>query len=1330
MRNTLLFLLLCLLPFGVYAQHDYSFKHVNNDVGLSSNNVKAIYKDSNGFIWLGTKNGLNRYDGHNLKRLNCYDADLESGNNNIGALCEDNNQNLWVGTDRGVYKLDLRTDKFHAIKTKTREGVTPYNWVQDIVKDEAGNMWALLPDQGVFRFQGDSMDYYAVTDKAQFKEQSPGTICIDRYGQVWVGTNMVGLFRYDPNRNEFLPVNTRYSFQGKRLSCICSREESLFLGTENGELYVYHVLTGDMERLPFEATNKVFLRDMQCVGNELWIGTHSGLYIYNVDEREVTHLSEDPLRPFGLSDNVIYCIYADSKEGVWLGTMFGGADYHPNTQFTFSKYVPSSTGGLSSKLIRGLGQDSHGEIWVGTEDKGLNRLNPQTGVVEPIGYIPSPHNIVLNVYCYGDRVYVGNMRYGMDVVSHGKSYPYLDNECSDNSVYSYLIDSSGNEWIGFGWGLYCKDAKGHMRHVTETGYDWIFDIFEASDGTIWFATMGNGIWKYTPATNEFKGYIYTEKDNNGMRSNSISSIMEDRNGRVWFSTDRGGISCYNKESDDFTTIGVKEGLPDDVAYDILEDKQGNLWFGTNNGLVKYHPDTRAIKVFTTKDGLLGNQFNYKSALKADNGYFYFGGIEGLIAFNPEDDVVAQEDIPIYITRLNIFNREMKVGDPDSPLSENIEFTDKLELPYDKSNFSLSFAALDYSSPMRYSNRMEPIDKEWIAVEGGSNLSYANLSPGTYVLHVRAEGNGTTSERTLLIKILPPWYRSAWAYLCYVLLIIGVIMGWFLWYRNHKEGQFKRRQDLFEVIKEKELVESKVKFFTEIAHEIRTPLTLIDAPLEAVEEIGVSDARVNKHFKVMRQNTKRLLDLTGQLLDFQKIESQQLTLKYENTDINVLLNETIDRFEPTIQLKHKELIRNIKDEHIQAVVDKEAITKIFSNLLNNALKYARLTIIVSLESDGKDFFVRVISDGAKIAQENVSKIFEPFYQMSNRTERSGVGIGLPLSRSLAELHKGSLYLENMEEQTNTFVLQIPLNREAVFANETLPVVDESYIVVDESNQSKEPVGYTVLLAEDNEPMRLFIAEQLRQSFIVEEAKDGKEALECLRDSRIDLIVTDISMPEMNGFELCRAVKDDINLSHIPVIFLTAHNDIENKIAGLQSGAEAYIEKPFSMKYLSQQIQSLLDNRRRAREAFSKRPFFKVDDMKVNKADEEFMNSVIKSIQEHIDDENFNVETMADIFCMSRSNLLRKIKTVFNLSPVELIRVIKLKKAAEYIQEGKYRIGDVCYMVGINSPSYFSKLFFRQFGITPKDFEKQCKKSSQSSLSVEDIPLSDNGEKNNE
>jgi len=1316
---------------AIYAENrglsNFYFSHISVENGLSQSNVKAIVQDSYGFMWFGTKNGLNRFDGTSIVQKDCDDYVAGIGNHNISTLFEDKDRILWVGTDRGVYRYNPASDIFTAVNLKTENGMDMNSWVSNIIADSLENIWVVIPDQGVFRYKNNHLYFYQLTNKANFKTEAPDCICVRANGEVWVASWGVGLFRYNDKNDtfeHFIKDKNGHSLQGKNINAICDYGDWIAMAIHEGEVMKYNPATNELLKIQLPEASKTFVRNLMYWKNELWIGTYNGLFILDEHNDRIIHLQPDLMRPFSLSDKIVYTLYRDKSDGIWLGTMFGGVNYLPNRDIIFDKYVPGSDAySLSTKRVREIASDDAGNIWIGTEDDGLNLLDIATGEVKQIKYSlagKKDHLMTLAMKIYGNQIYCGLYKQGMDVVRFpGDEIRHYSNKqlgIGEGSVYSFFIDDKGSRWIGTGWGLY-KAPPGTFTfsRVNEVGFDWIFDIFEDRDGNLWFATMGSGLWKYKPVDGSFKKYIHEKDKANTLSSNSVSSVMQDSGGYIWLSTDRGGICRYNPQTDSFTTYSIQDGLPDDVSYKILEDKMHNLWFGTNRGLVCFNPNTKYVRVYTTKDGLLGNQFNYKSALIGKDGKFYFGGVEGLIAFDPNPQEIIHPSFPVYITKFSIYNQEITVHTVHSPLKQCLMNTDKIILPHDQSSISFDVALLSYSTMTsnQYYYKMTPLDNDWIKAVSNRNISFNKLPQGNYTFVVKAtdgEKDSLYASRSLSIVVLPPWWKSVWAYILYSFCGVTLALCWFFWYKRHKEKQMEERQKLFEIEKEKELYESKISFFTAIAHEIRTPLTLINGPLEAIGEMNIDEPKLNKNLSVIGQNTTRLLDLTGQLLDFQKIGADKFDLKFESVDITNLLNETLARFEPTIVQKKKELLQNIPDRSIIAAIDREAITKVLSNLLNNALKYARRTIVVELSNDETTFTVRVVSDGEKISPELANRIFEPFYQIDKKREsRQGVGIGLPLARSLTMLHKGSLYLDS-EQPDNTFVLTIPANRE-IIRQQSEKTVEQNNVSLDEetSLETGEKIkGYTLLLVEDNEEVLLFIHDRLEEDFTIDTAHNGVEALELLKNSPVDLVISDIMMPVMNGYELCKIMKADINLCHIPVIFLTAKNDLDSKINGLRLGAEAYVEKPFSFNYLKTQVLSLLSNRRIEREAFSKRPFFPVHNMQMNKGDEEFANRVIQEIQNNITDINFGVERMAENLGMSRSNLLRKIKNLFNLPAVDFIRLIRLKKAAEFIQEGKFRIGDICYMVGINSPSYFGKLFLKQFGMTPKEFEKQNRK----------------------
>lgn len=1322
---TIILIFFCLVQLDATNRKpfNYYFQHISSKDGLSESQVKVILQDSYGFMWFGTKNGLNRYDGTSIQTINCDDYIAGKGDHNISALFEDKNKKLWVGTDRGVYIYDPIHDLFTFIDQKTKNGEQMGNWVAKITSDHSGNIWILIPDQGVFRYKDEQLHYYAITNKGNVKRESPSAICVRENGDVWIGTVGVGLFLYDPKNDLLVQHHTdknNNTLMNQHIFAMCEYGDWIALAIHDGELKKYNPAQNILQTVNAPGVHHTVLRDVACFDKEkLWVCTHAGLFIIDESREEVTHLQEDLMHSYSLSDNIIFCIHKDREEGIWLGTKFGGINYLPNHRLLFEKYVPSSTKkSLNTRRIRDIVEAPDGKLWIGTEDNGINILDPETGEVTQLQYPEAErqnHLMTHSMIIHDNQLYCGLFKQGFDIIDLStqtiKHYNPQRLKIDEESVYALLVDSKGRTWLGSGWGLYRAEAGTlGFNKIDEVGLDWIFHIMEDSKGRIWIASMGSGIWKYCPIDSSFTKYNHDPKDLNSLSSNSVSSVMEDSKGQIWLSTDRGGICRYNEKNNNFSTFSKKHGLPDDVAYKILEDKNNNFWFGTNQGLVKFNPETGEIRVFTTQDGLIGNQFHYNSGLKARDGKFYFGTIDGLIAFNPDNE--RQNDLitPVYITKFSIYNKEVTVHTPNSPLNKSILHTDRIVLPYNQSNISFDVAIPSYSSVRNKEclYKMEPLDHSWIKANSNQNISYAQLPPGNYIFQVKAsqgEETGPQPTTSLLITILPPWWLSFWAYLAYTILILCLIYGWFYWYKRRKEQQMEEKQKLFEIAKEKELYEAKVEFFTEIAHEVRTPLTLINSPLETIMDMNIQDNKIKRNLNVIAQNTKRLLELTGQLLDFRKIDTNKFKMDFVWVDVVALLQNTISRFEPTISQQKKELSITIPEKEIVAAIDQEAVTKILSNLLNNALKYSAHKIRVELQKTETTFIIRITSDGNRIPAELSQQIFEPFYQINHKEKTStGAGIGLPLARSLAMLHSGNLCLDK-EATDNSFILTLPLIQEKVRQQEN-PEMQEEFIFPEaDTSIPAERRNYTLLLVEDNETMCSFLAEKLQEIFITETAPNGKIALDILSNHTVDIVVSDIMMPVMSGFDLCKEMKADIELSHIPIIFLTAKNDLDSKINGLRLGAEAYVEKPFSFNYLITQILSLLNNRQKEREAFSKRPFFPVNNMKMNKADKEFMDRIIATIHENITDENFGVERLAEILSMSRSNLLRKIKVLSGLSSNDFIRLIRLKKAAELILDGKHRIGEICYLVGINSPSYFSKIFQKQFGVTPKDFEKQ-------------------------
>jgi len=1329
MKNTclfILFLLSGLFALPVNANYpNYYFSKINSENGLSQNTVKTVFQDSWGFVWFGSRNRLNRFDGKSIKVFDCTDPKTKRSNNNVSTLFEDTEKKLWVGTDKGIFIFNPIDESFNFFALKTRNGIQINDWVSDIKSDSENNIWIVIPNQGLFQYRAsDKKLYYYGIGKNKLPDQgNPECMCIARNGILWVGTNGAGVYEYNKASNSFTQYlgNTNgNTLQGKNIYTMCDYGDEIVVGIHEGKLMKLDKRKNSLTDVNAPEVHYKIIRDVVCLNDkQLWVGTQSGLYIVDELKQSVVHVHEELANPHSLSDNVIEKIYQDKEGGIWIGTYFGGVNYLPNQGMNFDKYIPTlEKGTISSKRVSELKEDATGNIWVGTEDAGLNILNPKTKKIVQLGREvgrPVFNNKILSIFLKDNNAWVGFFKNGLDILHlpgfTSTHYSGADLGLNEASIDAICEDRLGRMWIGNGWGVFMSEGKNmKFKEIHEFGYSYIYDLMEDSEGNIWAATMGNGVFKHNPTTHSTIHYLNNIEDKTSLSSNSVSSITETSSGEIWFSTDRGGICRYNKNKNNFTSFSIENGLPDDVAYKILEDKNRNLWFGTNKGLVRFNPYTRNVRVFTQNDGLLGNQFNYKSALSTKSGKFYFGGFDGLIAFDPYQIKENTYVPPVYITKMTIFDKEPVIGGEKSPLVKSIIHSSKITLHYDQSNISFEFAALSFTAPFsnKYSYKMDNIDKEWNNTSNNHSVSYAKLPPGKYTFRVKGTNNdGLWNEEgtSIEIDILPPWWFSKLAFFFYILLILSLAYYTIKRLKVRHEKRNLEKQQLFETEKEKELYSAKVEFFTDIAHEIRTPLTLINGPLESLKEMQIEDVEIQKNLHIMEDNTKHLLSLINQLLDFRKIDSNRFLLTYTVIDINEFLQETKARFELLATTKNKMISLTLPHKIVQAPVDKEGLTKIINNLLVNAIKYSDEIIKINLSVDDKYFIIQISNDGSLIPQEESEKIFDPFYQLNkNRNVSSSSGIGLSLARSLTELHNGTLQLDK-ESDMNSFTLKLPLTR-----NKSVSVYEENddnvNYIIDEAELVNEKNNLPVILVvEDNEEMLSFIADKLNAKFLVEKSVNGVEALKILEKKNIDIILSDVMMPEMDGYEFCKKVKSNIEYSHIPVVLLTAKNDMDSKILGLKVGADAYIEKPFSFNHLLTQLTTLLNNRLREREAFMQKPFLPIHQIGMCKADEEFMEKMIEIINENITDGNFNVEKLSGIAYMSRSSLHRKIKALSGLPPTDFIRLIRLKKSAELIQEGRYRIGEICYLVGINSSSYFIKLFQKQFGMTPKEFYKQ-------------------------
>lgn len=1327
MKNTFCVLACFFITIFCQAQsveEHYYFKNLSIRNGLSQNTVNAILQDRKGFMWLGTKDGLNRYDGLSFRKFKHDAANPRSiGNSFITSLYEDFNGNIWVGTDAGVYIYYPEKEAFEEFDCQSLEKTRIERSVSMIAGDKQGRVWIAVEAQGMFCYDARQK----LLRNYPLSEISSNIKCFtfDSGGTLWLGFYGDGLYYSKDNLATVHPYGSpedgKREFEGGVITKIVQGNYNcLYIGSVKEGVSELNLTSGQVRNLLAidESGESIFCRDLLPYSdNELWIGTESGIYIYNLRTAQFIHLRASLYDSYSLSDNAIYALYKDREEGLWIGSYFGGVDYYPRQYTYFAKYYPKNiANSLHGKRVREFCRADDGTLWIGTEDGGLNHFNPKTKefhFFEPSAGFTNIHGLCMD----GSHLWVGTFSKGLRVIDTRtgvilRTYTegHTSHSLNDNSIFSICRTSAGEIYLGTLFGLLRYNrTQDNFDRIPELNGKFVYDIKEDSYGNLWLATYANGAYCYDVSARRWKNYVFDAEDEKSLPYDKVLSVFEDSYRQIWLTTQGGGFCLFHPDTETFTRYGLKDGLPNDVVYQIVEDDDRFLWLTTNNGLVRFDPKTMEMKVFSTANGLPTNQFNYRSGFKDEAGNIYLGSINGFVAFDPRTFAENRQVPAVAITDFLLFNKEVPVGETDSPLKSSITFSDKVVLTADQNSFSFRIAALSYQAPRmnKLMYKLEGFDEGWLTIGESPLVTYSNLGYGDYVFKVKAsnsDGVWNEQETSLHLSILPPFYLSGWAYCFYVLFFMGCLVCVIFYFKRRNYRKQHRQMEMLEQEKEREVYHAKIDFFTNVAHEIRTPLTLIKGPLENIILKKEVDSETKEDLYIMKQNTERLLNLTNQLLDFRKTETRGFRLNFTECDVVAVLRETYFRFTSLAKQKGLDFILELPQECFMADVNQEALTKIISNLLNNGVKYASTYLRISLETDEKVFHIRTFNDGEMIPDTMKEEIFKPFVRLDKEDEvTTGTGIGLALSRSLAELHQGSLMMEKGEE-VNCFCLTLPVNQDSTItlSAENVSQVEENSCGWEQEETDTKEKKPMILVVEDNPDMLAFVRKQLTTEYSVLTAMNGIEALAVLDNHYVNLVVSDVMMPQMDGFELCKTIKSDLSYSHIPVVLLTAKTNIQSKIEGLELGADAYIEKPFSVEYLLANISSLIHNREKLRQTFAKSPFVAANTMALTKADEEFIWKLNDIIQANLHNPEFSMEDMADALKMSRSSFYRKIKGVLDLSPNEYLRLERLKQAAQLLKEGKSRVNEICYTVGFNSPSYFSKCFLKQFGVLPKDF----------------------------
>jgi signal transduction histidine kinase/ligand-binding sensor domain-containing protein/DNA-binding response OmpR family regulator len=1351
---------------------DIQFEHLTVDDGLSSNTIFSIIQDSKGFLWIGTYDGLNRYDGYEFKVYKNVPEDSTSiSDNMIRTLYEDKYGNIWIGCGwgGGLNKFDRATEKFtrYLHDLNNSSSISSDN-IYAICSDKSGNLWIGTNGDGLdyFEIQNETFHHYKKdpADPNSLSSNFISALYVDRNDLLWVGTSSSGLNKFDRQKKQFTlykASDNPSSISGNDITSIYENPAGLlWIGTRDGGVNRFDPYTKKFRHFTYDSksSNSLNSNDAWVVSGDseglIWIGNfNGGLNLYDNRTETFKLIRKNSNNPKSLTDDVVNTIYEDKSGIIWLGTWSGGINKYDRKKekfFTYS-HITGNPNSLIDNYVTAIYKDKNDELWVGTGN-GLTSINEKENRFTNYQYNPNdPGTIsssIISSICEDKdgKLWIATDDAGINLFDREKNKfkpfrndPDNPNSLSDNKVSQIFCDSYGDIWIGFSSGMdRIKRGESNFIHYKNDASNpnsissqIIFTFFEDRKHNLWIGTHVDGFMLYNRNTDDFTFY---RQDANNLRTslshNAVSSICEDEHGILWIGTSGAGFNKFDRTKNQFKHYREKDGLANDVVNGIISDKKGNLWISTGKGLSRFNIKKESFTNYISKDGLQGSEFNSRAFFKSRNGEMYFGGTNGFNRFHPNEIIDNNFIPPIFITNFQILHKPVSVGF-DSLwgkviLEKSITELDEIVLSYDENILSFEIAALDFHSPEKnqYEYILEGFDNHWIRTDAKNrSITYTNLDPGEYTLKVRGSNNDAVWNKegtSLSIIISPPWWSTWWSYILYGFVIMILFSGSTRFYLNRQRLRSQLQLEQEHAKKLEEVDKMKSNFYANISHEFRTPLMLILGPIEKLLS-RVKDEENQKQAGLIKGNAKRLLTLINQLLDLSRLEAGKLKLKASFGNIAQFVKGLAMEFESIAERKDISLKVLMEKEVVEAYFDKEKLEKIITNLLSNAFKFTpsggRITVKLS-ETPSNQVEIIVRDSGIGIPKSEMSKIFDRFYQVdgSITREHEGTGIGLALTKELVELHKGNIFVDSIEGHWTEVKLHFPLGREHLAEDEIIDLADfEMHKVENVDDFTKEDseiedllnenlIDKTiVLIVEDNPDVREYIKDGLKDHYHVEEAANGEQGLRKAEKCIPDLIVSDIMMPKMDGYEMTRRIRQNDKTSHIPIILLTAKSDKDSKLEGLGLGADDYLIKPFDSDELVARIKNLIETRRMLQEKFGTGAAIleKEDKAKLSCLDEQFINRIMVVIDDHLSEEEFSIEEFGKDVGMSRSQIHRKLKALTGKSTSMYLRTVRLAKAKQMIENKIGTISEISYKVGFSSPAYFSRCFKEEFGHAPSE-----------------------------
>ena len=1333
------------------------FDHISTREGLSQNGVVDILQDHYGFMWFATSDGLNRYDGKRFTVYRHHAQDTTSlSDSDISVIFEDSDHNLWVGTsDGGLNLMDRDHGRFQQLYDQkgyslkkfhinfiledqnkklwigySRGKIVVYDRIKNVfewdfaenpqlkninfthaLKHRDGNIWIGDHAGRLFLFDAQSgriISSYAIEEKINY-HNSINALCQDSHGFLWIGTINRGLYRFD-QKNETFKAYTAQQENSVNSNIIDEIAEdnhgNLWIGTginglnildrERNTFSYYHTKDHHKDRLSGNGIRSLY-KDRQ--GN-MWIGLHSnGVDFFSDQKNKFKHYQLNVDAKYQLKGKNVPSIYDDPKTGLWLAN---GGDLTRIYQQKVTHFQEQKLDllGVKNKKVRVVLIDKQENLWLGTRNNGLTLKGK-----------------------------------GSDKVIHYRHSYDNPKSLTDNNITVLFEDRQGNLLIGTRKGLDQFDAETqafiHWGDHLPTEGNYIKAIAEDEDGTILIGTS-NGFITLNRDNKKHEHYRYDPKDDRSLGDNHVHHIFLDSENKIWLGTKGGGLNLFNRRARTFERITVEDGLSNNFVKAIMEDDSGNLWMSTNKGISKFNKNKKTFRNYGVQEGLQSNEFIWGACFKNTDGLMYFGGYHGYNVFHPDSIVEEDQDIPVYLTDMRLFNRTVSAGAAGSPLSKKLMETREITLTHDQNIFSFDFAALNFAhkDQLLYAFKLEGLMDDWYYPDNNT-ATFTNLDPGTYTFSVKTTFDNLNWHKSafpLKITITPPFWKTNWAYFTYFVLFATIV------YLFRRAGQVRERlkSDLkikkLEAEKMHEIDEMKTSFFTNLSHEFRTPLTLILGPLEKLLASHSSETgdRSYKQYQLMHRNAQRLLRLINQLLDVSKLEAGNMKLEVTKANIVEYIKKILASFEYLAERHNINFMFEANYINLQAWFDRDKIEKIVYNLVSNAFKFTPdqgeikvlLKTTPSRENRGFAGSITIVvkDSGIGIAQEQLDKIFNRYYQVEKpgviEKENKGTGIGLALARQLVHLHGGSIAVRSQEGKGTEFTVTIPLNRpysdmepkeDTLVEKKSEKLTGLKEVTILPHQEIKNEMNLDlILIVDDSQDIRDYLNDVLSGKYKILEAPNGIKALEVARQRVPDLIICDILMPELNGIDLCKKIKEDERTSHIPVVLLTALAEGKHKIEGLEWGADDYITKPFDLTILETRIKNLISLRKKLKSHYLKNTILIPEDTTINKTEDRFLNKMVKVIDDHLGDASFSVEQLAKALNMTSMQLYRKLRGLTGYSGNEFIRMIRLKKAAQLLESTSLTISEIAYDVGFNDPAYFTRCFKKQFSQSPTEY----------------------------